>query len=448
LAIHSGDTASREKAGGFRYALRALGHRNYRLYFLGQGISLVGTWMTRLATSWLVYRLTDSALLLGIVGFAGQSPTFIFAPFAGVWIDRLNRHHVLIVTQVLSMLQALLMAALIFGHIITIWQIIVLGAFQGLINAFDMPARQAFVVQMVEDKHDLGNAIALNSSMVNLSRLIGPSLAGIIIAAVGEGPCFLIDGLSYIAVIISLMVMRGLPQQLFAKRAGVFSELKEGWKYVVDFVPIRSILLLLALTSLLGMQYAVLMPIFAARILKGGAHTLGFLMAASGVGALAGAIMLTARKSVLGLGKWIPIATIFFGAGLMGFSQSRTLVLSLILLFIAGFGMMTQMAASNTILQTILTDERRGRVMGYFTMAFIGMMPFGSLLAGGLANRIGAPMTVLISGALCTVGAIWFALQLKDLRQMIRPIYMKLGILEEAPPDMQAASSLHIPPDA
>jgi MFS family permease len=447
LATRIKETAKDEHPGGVRHALRALSHRNYRLYFLGQGISLIGTWMTRLATSWLVYRLTGSALLLGIVGFVGQVPTFIFAPFAGVWVDRLNRHNVLIVTQALSMLQALLMATLIFSHVITVWQILVLGAFQGLINAFDMPARQAFVVQMVDNKQDLGNAIALNSSMVNLTRLIGPSLAGIVIAAVGEGPCFLIDGLSYIAVIISLIMMRALPRQLFAKRAGVFFELKEGWKYVVDFVPIRSILLLLAITSLVGMQYSVLMPIFAARILKGGAHTLGFLMAASGVGALAGAVMLTARKSVLGLGKWIPLATVCFGAGLMGFSQSRTLFLSLLLLFVAGFGMMTQMASSNTILQTILTDERRGRVMGYFTMSFVGMMPFGSLLAGVMADKIGAPMTVLISGAVCTVGAAWFALQLKDLRHLIRPIYVNLGILEDASQDRHPIASPQPPPE-
>jgi MFS family permease len=434
-------------SGGLIFALRALRHRNYRLYFFGQGISLIGTWMTRVATSWLVYRLTDSALLLGIVGFAGQLPTFIFAPFAGVWADRLNRHRLLVATQTLAMLQSLALAVLVFGHIITVWQIIWLGAFQGLINAFDMPTRQAFVVQMVENKQDLGNAIALNSSMVNLARLIGPSIAGIIIAAVGEGYCFLVDGLSYVAVIVSLTAMRALPVQFFSERAGVFSELKEGWQYVVHFAPIRSILVLLALVSLLGMPYTVLMPIFAARILNGGAHTLGFLMAASGVGALAGAIILAARKSVRGLGKMIPIATAFFGIGLMGFSQSRMLWLSLILLCAAGFGMMTQMASSNTLLQTILPDERRGRVMSYYTMAFVGMAPFGSLLAGGLANRIGAPTTVLISGAFCTAGAVWFAAQLKGLRKLVRPIYVKLGIIQEVARGMQAASSLRTPPE-
>jgi MFS family permease len=434
-------------SSGLIFALRALRHRNYRLYFFGQGISLIGTWMTRVATSWLVYRLTNSALLLGIVGFAGQLPTFIFAPFAGVWADRLNRHRLLIATQALAMLQSLALAVLVFGHFITVWQIIWLGAFQGLINAFDMPTRQAFVVQMVEDKQDLGNAIALNSSMVNMARLIGPSLAGIIIAASGEGYCFLIDGISYMAVIVSLVAMRALPPQLFSKRAGVFLELRDGWRYVVRFAPVRSILLLLALVSLFGMPYTVLMPIFAARVLNGGAHTLGFLMASSGVGALIGAIVLAARKSVRGLGKMLPIATAVFGVGLMGFSQSGMLWLSLLLLLAAGFGMMTQMASSNTLLQTILPDERRGRVMSYYTMAFVGMAPFGSLLAGSLASRIGAPATVLISGALCTAGAVWFATQLNALRKLVRPIYIELGIIQEVARGMQAASSLRTPPE-
>jgi MFS family permease len=447
MATRGNSTPGKLDSGGLMMALRALRHRNYRLYFTGQSISLIGTWMTRVATSWLVYRLTDSALLLGLVGFTGQLPTFIFAPFAGVWADRLDRHRVLVVTQILAMLQSLTLAALVFAHVITVWQVIWLGAFQGLINAVDMPTRQAFLVQMVEDRQDLGNAIALNSTMVNLARLIGPSLAGITIAAVGEGHCFLIDGLSYVAVILSLTAMRSLPPQLFSKRAGVFSELKEGWQYVLRFAPVRSILLLLALVSLLGMPYTVLMPIFAASVLKGGANTLGFLMAASGVGAMVGAVTLAARKSVRGLGRMIPIATAVFGAGLMGFSQSRALWLSLLFILAAGFGMMTQMASSNTILQTIVPDERRGRVMSYYTMAFVGMMPFGSLLAGALAERIGAPITVLISGALCTGGAIWFATRMKGLRKVVRPIYIKLGIIREVAQGIQAAASLRTPPE-
>lgn len=441
-----GQSRRRLSSGGMIFALRALRHRNYRLFFFGQGISLVGTWMTRVATSWLVYRMTDSALLLGLVGFAGQLPTFLFAPFAGVWIDRLNRHRVMTVTQVLAMLQSLTLAVLVFGHVITVWHIILLGVFQGFINAFDMPTRQAFVVQMVEDKQDLGNAIALNSSMVNLARLIGPSIAGILIATAGEGYCFLIDGLSYMAVVASLLAMRLLPQQRASKPTGMIAELREGWRYVARFAPVRSILLLLALVSLLGMPYSVLLPIFAGRVLGGGAHTLGFLTAASGLGALTGAVILAARKSVLGLGKMIPITAAVFGAGLAGFSMSTSLWLSLILLFAAGYGMMTQMAAANTLLQTILPDERRGRVMSYYTMAFIGMTPFGSLLAGGLANRVGAPVTVLFSGLLCVAGAVWFATRLKGLRKLVRPIYVELGIIKEVADGLQTASSLRIPP--
>ncbi len=434
--------------GGLRFALRALRHRNYRLFVSGQSISLIGTWITRVTTAWLVYRLTGSALLLGIVSFAGQIPTFIFAPFAGVWVDRLNRHRVLIVTQTLAMLQSFALAALTLAKVITVPQIIWLGAFQGLINAFDMPARQAFVIQMVEDNQDLGNAIALNSSMVNLARLIGPPIAGVIIAAVGEGLCFFLDGLSYLAVIVSLLAMRAIqPQKISKKTGSMLHELKDGWNYVSRFVPVRAILLLLALVSLVGMPYTVLMPIFAARVLHGGPHTLGFLMAASGVGALIGAVVLATRKSVLGLGRIISVATGVFGAGLIGFSRSHLLWLSLLFLLASGLGMMVQMASSNTILQTIVPDESRGRVMSYYTMAFVGMAPFGSLLAGSLANRIGAPGTVVISGVCCMAGAVWFSAQLKDLRKLARPIYVRLGIIPEVAEGIQAASSLPTPPE-
>jgi MFS family permease len=434
-------------SSGLVSALRALHHRNYRLFFGGQSISLIGTWMTRVAAAWLVYRLTRSALLLGIVGFSGQIPTFVLAPFAGVWVDRLNRHRVLVITQALAMLQSLALAGLALGNVITVTHIIFLSAFQGVINAFDMPTRQAFVVQMVEEKQELGNAIALNSSMVNMARLIGPSLAGIIIAAFGEGYCFLIDGLSYLAVIASLKAMRDLPPQLFSKRTRLLHELREGWRYVARFAPARAILLLLALVSLLGMPYAVLMPIFAARVLHGGAHTLGFLMAASGLGALIGALALAARKSVRGLGRMIPIAAGIFGGGLVAFSQSQEFWLSVVLLLGIGYGMMIQLAASNTILQTITPDERRGRVMSYYTMAFVGMAPFGSLFAGSLADRIGAQNTLLISGACCLAGAILFALRLKHLRRLVRPIYVELGIIQEVAQGMQAASSLLTPPE-
>ncbi|MBZ5651970.1 MAG: MFS transporter [Acidobacteriia bacterium] len=411
------------------HAWRALRWRNFRLYFSGQTISLIGTWMTRLATSWLVYRLTGSALLLGIVGFSGQIPTFLFAPFAGVWVDRLDRRRVLVVTQILAMLQSLALAALTLTRQINIQEIIWLSAFQGLINAFDMPARQAFLVQMVEDRQDLGNAIALNSSMVNLARLVGPSLAGAVIALAGEGACFLIDGISYIAVIASLLAMR-LPSVAVKPTVdSMLGQLKEGWAYVSGFAPVRTILLLFAMVSLMGWPFTVLMPIFAGKILHGGPHTLGFLMGAVGIGALISAMSLALRKTVLGLGRMIPLSTAALGAGLILFGMSRILWVSLMLMLVCGFGMMQQMAASNTIIQTIVEDNKRGRVMSFYAMAFVGMAPFGSLLAGVLAHAIGAPRTVMLSGACCIAGAAWFAMQLPTIRKLIRPIYVDLGIL-------------------
>jgi MFS family permease len=427
---------------GWRFALRALRSRNYRLFFGGQSVSLVGTWMTRLATSWLVYRLTGSAYLLGLVSFAGQVPTFLLGPFAGVWVDRLDRRQVLIITQVLSMIQSFWLAGLVLWGHITFREILWLSIFQGVVNAFDMPARQAFLTQMVDNREDLPNAIALNSSMVNGSRLIGPSLAGIVIAGYGEGYCFLIDGISYIAVIFSLLMMHVTIRQVTRKREGAIAEFREGWRYVSRFQPVRALLLLLALVSLVGMPYTVLMPIFATQILHGGPHTLGFLMGASGIGALASAVWLATRKSVLGLGKIIPMMSGMFGAGLIAFAVSRSLPLSLILMLFTGFGMMQQMAASNTILQTIVSDDMRGRVMSYYSMAFAGTAPFGSLAAGYIADRIGAPATLMIGGAACVVGALWFVTQLQRIRHQIRPIYIRLGILPEIAAGIQTAAVL------
>ena len=421
--------------------LRALRHRNYRLFFGGQSISLIGTWMTRIATSWLVYRLSHSALLLGVVSFAGQIPTFLLAPFAGVWVDRWDRHRVLVVTQVLAMVQSFALAGLALAGVITVWDVLWLSIFQGLINAFDMPARQAFVVQMVEDRRDLSNAIALNSSMVNMARLLGPSIAGIVIAAVGEGYCFLADGISYLAVIASLLMMKVAGDHVVRSHKSTLAELREGWDYVSGFAPIRSILLLLALVSLMGMPYTVLMPIFAARVLYGGPHTLGFLMGAAGLGALTAAFRLAARRSVLGLGRLTAISAAVFGGALVGFSRSQWMWLSLILMFFVGLGMMQQMASSNTIIQTILEEDKRGRVMSYYAMAFTGMAPFGSLLAGALASRVGAPNALLFTGACCVVGAIWFAMQLPALRRIVRPIYMELGIIPEMASGIQHASA-------
>jgi MFS family permease len=434
-------------SGNWRFALRALRSRNYRLFFTGQTVSLIGTWMTQIATSWLVYRLTGSAWLLGIVGFAARIPTFVLGPFAGVWVDRWNRQGTLVVTQILSMVQSFALAWLALSGMITIREVIWLGLAQGIINAFDMPARQAFVIQMVEDRADLGNAIALNSSMVNAARLLGPSIAGVVIAALGEGYCFLIDGFSYLAVIASLLAMRIASAQPRKPGKAIWRELNEGWSYVTHFVPIRSILLLLAMVSLVGMQYTVLMPIFAAQVLHGGAHTLGFLMSASGIGALAGAMFLASRANVVDLDRMVPLAAAGFGAGLIALGLSRFVWLSLMLMLLVGGAMMIQMAASNTILQTIVQDDKRGRVMGFYSMAFLGMAPFGSLMAGALAKRMGAPRTVMICGSLCIAGAGWFASQLNAIREIVQPIYRKLGIIPEIAAGIQAAGTLLTPPE-
>jgi MFS family permease len=424
------------------FMVRALSHRNYRLFFAGQGTSLVGTWITRIATSWLVYRLTGSAAALGIVGFAGQIPTFALAPLAGVWVDRWSRHRVLVVTQVLSMLQSFALAWLTLAGTIDLAQILALSALQGVINAFDTPARQAFVVEMVEDRRDLPNAIALNSSMVNGARLVGPSVAGVLIAAAGEGWCFLVDGVSYLAVIGSLVMMRlgAAPPRGPEKHA--LQELRDGVRYAFGFAPIRSVLLLLALVSLMGMPYTVLMPVMAGGVLHGGPHALGFLMGATGVGALGGAVYLASRPSVLGLGRVVPAAATLFGAGLIAFSLSRSIALSLVLMVVTGSGFMVQLASSNTIIQTIVREEMRGRVMAFYTMAFMGTAPFGSLLAGLLAARVGAPRTLLVGGCACILGGAVFGLQLPRLRQAARPIYVERGILSEIATGLSDAAAL------
>ena len=409
--------------------LRALRHRNYRLFFSGQSVSLIGTWITRVATSWLVYRLTGSALLLGVVGFCGQIPTLLLSPVAGVLVDRHDRHRILVITQVLSALQSLALALLALPGIITVREILFLQVVQGVINAFDTPARQSFIVDMIEDRADLPNAIALNSTMVNGSRIIGPSIGGVIIAAVGEGWCFMIDAISYVAVIASLVAMHVAKKPRREQDTRVVEELRAGFLYVAGSVPMRSALLLLALVATMGMPYTVLMPAIASGVLHGGAHTLGFLMTASGLGALAGALYLASRNSVLGLGRAMVVATIAFGVGLAAFSLSHVVWLSLLLLPIVGGGMMVETASTNTILQTIVKERMRGRVMSFYTMAFLGTAPLGSLLAGVAANRIGAPMTIFFGGLACVAAGIWFAVKLPAIRVLLRPIYVQKGIL-------------------
>lgn len=423
-----------DDANSLKLIFRALSHRNYRLFFGGQGISLIGTWMQQIAMSWLVYRLTDSALLLGVVGFTSRIPTFLLASLAGVLADRWNRHRVLVITQTLSMIQAMILAILVLTGTIAVWHIIFLSLSLGLINALDIPTRQSFVVDMIEKREDLGNAIALNSSIVNGARLIGPSVAGMLIATLGEGMCFLLNGLSFIAVIFALLAMKITPKKREAQSSKVFQGLKEGFSYAFGFAPIRSVLLLLGLVSLMGMPFTVLMPIFAEKILHGGPQALGFLSGATGVGAIAGSIYLASRKSVLGLGRIIVISSNLFGIGLIGFSLSRLFWLSLLMMLLTGFGMMVEMASSNTVLQTIVEEDKRGRIMSFYTMAFMGMVPFGSLLAGTLANNIGAPNTVMIGGVACILGSVLFAKKLPSLRRITRPIYVEKGIISEELP--------------
>ena len=430
-----------------KQTLRALRHRNYRLFFGGQSISLIGTWMQQVALGWLVYRLTDSAFLLGLVGFSSQIPTFILASVAGVLADRYNKHKIIIATQTLAMIQAFVLASLTLSGTIQICQILLLSLFSGMINAFDMPTRQSFVIEMVDDRNDLPNAIALNSSMFNAARLAGPTIAGILITAIGEGFCFLVNAISYLTVIVALFMMKIEPTVVAQKKEKVLERLNEGIKYAYNFKPIRALLLLIALVSLTGMPYTVLMPVFARDILHGDAHTLGFLFGAVGSGALIGAIYLASRKSVLGLGRWIAIATSIFSLGLLFFSFSREIYLSIGLMLFTGFGMMMQMASTNTLLQTLVDDDKRGRVMSLYVMAFMGTAPFGSFMAGTLASTIGASLTVMSSGIICLAGAFIFYRNLSALRKHIRPIYIQKGILPEVSTGLQSTTHLKMPPN-
>jgi MFS family permease len=426
--VNSSATTPNNPAG-VKMLFRALRYRHYRLFVGGQGISLIGTWMQSVAMSWLVYRMTDSALALGIVAFTAQIPVCLLAPLAGVLADRWNRHRILVVTQILAMIQALALAFLVLSGLVAVWHIVALSLLLGLIGAFDIPSRQSFVVEMVERKEDLGNAIALNSFLFNAARIIGPSIGGLLIAAVGEGVCFLVNGVSYIAVIAALLAMEVRPKEVRTEPKHILHEMKEGVVYALSFMPIRNILLLIGAVSLLAMPYAVLMPVFAKDVLHGTSSTQGFLVAGVGAGALIGAIYLASRPSVVGLGKIIALATSMVGIGLISFSFSRTLWLSLVLMVWAGFGIMVMMASCNTILQTIVDDDKRGRVMSFYTMAFMGAAPIGSLIAGALAHEIGAPKTVLIGGACCILGAILFARKISAMRELVRPIYVSLNII-------------------
>jgi MFS family permease len=414
--------------------LRALRSGNYRLFVSGQLVSLIGTWMQMVAQSWLIYRLTGSAALLGLIGFASQVPVFLLAPLGGVIADRMDRQRVLIVTQAAMMVLAFVLAGLTLGGVVAVWHIFALASLLGLANAFDIPARQAFVIEMVE-RDDLVNAIALNSSMVNGARVVGPAVAGIVVAAVGEGWCFLINAVSYVAVIAALVNMRVGTRPAVHGRASAWDSIVEGFVYAWQTAPVRALLLLLGLVSLMGMPYSVLMPIIADQVLEGGPNAYGLLMSASGVGALAGAASLTMRQHVRGLGRWVAFSASGFGVSLIAFSFSRSLWVSALLLVPAGFCMMVEMAASNTLIQSMIPDRVRGRVMAVYSMMFMGMAPLGALLAGALAAPLGAPATVALGGIACIAGGIVFWLRLPALRAPARELIVAQQMSAGAPPE-------------
>jgi MFS family permease len=421
-----------------RTMFRSLQYRNYRLFFTGQSISLIGTWMQRIALPWLVYHMTGSAFLLGLVGFAGQIPTFLLSPVAGVIIDRFSRYKVLLITQILSLVQASVLAVLALTGVIQIWHIILLSVIFGCINAFDTPSRHSFVIEMVEKKEVLGNAIALNSLMFNGARLIGPSIAGVMLATTGEGVCFLINAISYIFVIGSLLMMHIPKKEFPRKETKILKELKEGFNYTFGFQPIKHLILLLAVVNLMGASYQVLMPVFAKEVLHGGSDIYGFLMAAAGFGALIGAAYLASRESVLRLGRIIPTAATVFGAGLVALAFTNIIPVTIGLMFIIGLGLMLNSASCNTILQTITEDQMRGRVMSFYTMAIMGTAPFGSLLAGSLAKLIGTQYAILIGGVSCIAGALVFYKKLPRLKTLVKPIYDRLAL------NPQAEAGIHI----
>jgi MFS family permease len=424
----------------FNLMFRALSHKNYRLFVGGQSLSLIGTWIQQVAMTWLVYRITNSAFMLGIVGFSGQIPLFIITPLAGVFADRWNRHKMLLYTQTLALIQALVLSVLVFTEVVHIWQLIVLSILLGTINAFDMPIRQAFVSDMIDDKkEDLGNAIALNSSMVNAARLVGPSIAGILIATVGEGWCFLINSLSYIAVVISLLKMDIQFIPVWKKESKIIQELKDGFKYTFGFTPIMYLILLLAVVSLMSNSLTLLAPVFAKEYLHGDASTFGFLMAGYGSGALIGAVYLLNKRTVLGLGKLIAYAVILLSVSMVVISFSRVFILSVLLMLTSGTGMMLHIASVNTLLQTISEESKRGRVMSFYAMAFRGMSPFGSLIGGGLGGWIGASLTVFIGGIACLGSALFYLSKLPLIRPLVVPIYESLGILPQVAKGVQQA---------
>jgi len=431
---------------GFAFS-RALAHRNYRLFISGQSVSLIGTWMQQVGLSWLVYTLTHSAFMLGLVAFCSQVPTFFLAPLAGVLSDRWSKHRTLLVTQTVAMLLAMTLALLVGLGDIQPWQIILLSLLSGMVNAFDLPTRQAFLIEMVPSRADLPNAIALNSSMVNSARLLGPFTATLVIATAGILACFILNAMSFLAVLVALVAMRDLPASSRGATGSFRKGLVEGFVYAFGFPPIRALLLLVSAISILGVPLTILLPVFANEILHGGAEMLGFLTGAAGCGALASGLTLAMRRTVLGLGKYIVWTATGLGLGSICFSFSHSVPLSLACLVATGFSLMFSLAASNTLLQTIVDDDKRGRVMSMYAMAFMGTAPLGSLLGGFAAQRIGAPMTLRITGSLCIVVGLIFARFLPGLRAQVIPIYQRIGILPPVAVAVEQTAELQAPPD-
>jgi MFS family permease len=429
-----------------RFSLRALRHRDLRLFYAGQGLSLVGAWMQHVAVGWLAYRLTGSPFVLGLIGFCSQFPTFLLAPVAGALADHWSRYRMVATAQVLAMLQAAVLASLVLSGAVRVWHLLVLTVLLGLVSGLDVPARQALLVRLVRGSDDLPNAIALNSAMFNAARLVGPAVAGLLIGLGGEGPIFLLNALSYVPVLLALRALdaaRDSPAPFPA--ASVLRAVREGFRYAFDSKPVRAVLSLLALISLVGMPYVVLLPVFARDILGGDARTLGVLNSAAGLGALLGTAYLASRSTVRGLGRVMAIATAICGAGLLAFSFSRHVWLSAAMLLLVGFGMVVATASINTVLQTVVDETMRGRVMSLFTMAFVGMSPLGSLLGGALALRTSAPVTIAVGGVVTMLVAAWFATRLSSLREVIRPIYVQRGIIPEVAAGLQSASEIPEP---
>ncbi len=424
-ATSSDPALTTQKTSRLRTTLRAFQHRNYRLYFFGQAISITGTWMQSIALNWLVYKLTDSVFMLGLVGFVLYAPNFFFAPIAGVFADRTSRFKMFFTAQVLAMLQALTLAALVLTDTVQVWHIVTLAGVLGVINSFDFPSRQSMVVLLVENKNDLSNAIALNSSMVNLARVLGPSLAGILIALIGEGWCFLLNGVSYVAVIGCLLAMRLRPQEATKSVGNIWGGFREGVRYAYNSPSIRPILILLAFVSVIGMPYAALMPVYARDILMGDSRTLGFLMGATGLGAITAAIYLASRQRVLGLEKMLAMAATCMGSGLIAISFIREFWVAIPFMYLIGIGMISQIACTNTILQTLVDEDKRGRVISLYVASFVGMLPFGNLITGTLASAIGAPHTMLVTGILCVLASLAFTSRLAQWRTFAYPIFIE-----------------------